>query len=121
MIFFLAFEIIPRRSSEDDIFSCLLCCPRDRLDCNLASARCLHSCHFTRCSACSWRQNLDWHLQVVRREPALLSESVVVPIQAAFSLLLRFNDQKGFGFIDVDGEEMDLFVHQSVIYASGFR
>jgi|EP00966_Prymnesium_polylepis_P160558 cold shock CspA family protein len=32
-----------------------------------------------------------------------------------------FNDQKGFGFIDVDGEADDLFVHQSEIYAEGYR
>jgi len=32
-----------------------------------------------------------------------------------------FNSEKGFGFIDVDGEDDDLFVHQTVIYAEGFR
>eukprot|EP00326_Haptolina_ericina_P001045 CAMPEP_0181218322 /NCGR_PEP_ID=MMETSP1096-20121128/27635_1 /TAXON_ID=156174 ORGANISM="Chrysochromulina ericina, Strain CCMP281" /NCGR_SAMPLE_ID=MMETSP1096 /ASSEMBLY_ACC=CAM_ASM_000453 /LENGTH=127 /DNA_ID=CAMNT_0023310537 /DNA_START=13 /DNA_END=396 /DNA_ORIENTATION=+ len=32
-----------------------------------------------------------------------------------------FNSEKGFGFIDVDGEESDLFVHQTEINAEGFR
>jgi cold shock CspA family protein len=32
-----------------------------------------------------------------------------------------FNVEKGFGFIEVDGEGTDVFVHQSDIYAPGFR
>lgn len=32
-----------------------------------------------------------------------------------------FNSEKGFGFIAPDGEEKDVFVHQSEIQASGFR
>ena len=32
-----------------------------------------------------------------------------------------FNDSKGFGFISVDGESKDVFVHHSAIQASGFR
>ncbi len=32
-----------------------------------------------------------------------------------------FNDAKGFGFITVDGESKDVFVHHSAIQASGFR
>ena len=32
-----------------------------------------------------------------------------------------FNTAKGFGFIAVDGAEEDVFVHQSDIYAPGFR
>lgn len=32
-----------------------------------------------------------------------------------------FNVEKGYGFIQVDGEERDVFVHQSDIYAPGFR
>mmetsp|Transcript_18220 Transcript_18220/g.37103 ORF Transcript_18220/g.37103 Transcript_18220/m.37103 type:complete len:123 (+) Transcript_18220:22-390(+) len=32
-----------------------------------------------------------------------------------------FDSSKGFGFIAVDGEESDIFVHQSEIYAPGFR
>jgi len=32
-----------------------------------------------------------------------------------------FNDAKGFGFITVDGESKDVFVHHSAIQATGFR
>ena len=32
-----------------------------------------------------------------------------------------FDSSKGFGFIAVDGEESDIFVHQSEIYSPGFR
>ena len=32
-----------------------------------------------------------------------------------------FDSAKGFGFIAVDGEESDIFVHQSEIYSPGFR
>jgi CspA family cold shock protein len=32
-----------------------------------------------------------------------------------------FNDQKGFGFITVSGEERDVFVHYTAIEGSGFK
>ncbi|MEW6380543.1 MAG: cold-shock protein [bacterium] len=32
-----------------------------------------------------------------------------------------FNDQKGFGFITVSGENKDVFVHYSAISGSGFK
>lgn len=32
-----------------------------------------------------------------------------------------FNDSKGFGFITVDGESKDAFVHHSAIQGSGFK
>ncbi len=32
-----------------------------------------------------------------------------------------FNDSKGFGFITVDGESKDVFVHHSAIQGSGFK
>merc|ERR1719201_652519 len=32
-----------------------------------------------------------------------------------------FSAEKGYGFISVNGEEQDVFVHQSDIYAAGFR
>lgn len=32
-----------------------------------------------------------------------------------------FNDQKGFGFIQVAGEAKDVFVHYSAITGSGFK
>lgn len=35
--------------------------------------------------------------------------------------LYRFDTQKGFGFITPDIGSADIFVHQSAIYADGFR
>ncbi len=32
-----------------------------------------------------------------------------------------FNDQKGFGFITISGEEKDVFVHYTAISGSGFK
>jgi len=32
-----------------------------------------------------------------------------------------FNDAKGYGFIQVEGESKDIFVHHSSIKAEGFR
>ena len=32
-----------------------------------------------------------------------------------------FNDAKGYGFIRMDGEEKDIFVHYSAVQAEGFR
>jgi len=32
-----------------------------------------------------------------------------------------FDVAKGFGFITIDGEETDIFVHQTEIYSPGFR
>ena len=32
-----------------------------------------------------------------------------------------FNDTKGFGFITVDGETTECFVHHTAIQAAGFR
>ena len=39
----------------------------------------------------------------------------------ATGIVKWFNDAKGFGFITVDGESKDVFVHHSAIQASGFR
>lgn len=36
-------------------------------------------------------------------------------------VVLRFNNQKGFGFIKPHNESDDLFVHQSDINSDGFR
>ena len=32
-----------------------------------------------------------------------------------------FNESKGFGFIEVDGQEKDVFIHHSAIAMQGFR
>jgi CspA family cold shock protein len=32
-----------------------------------------------------------------------------------------FNDAKGFGFLQVEGQEKDIFVHHTAIKAQGFR
>ena len=32
-----------------------------------------------------------------------------------------FNENKGFGFIEVDGQDKDVFIHHSAITMQGFR
>jgi cold shock protein len=32
-----------------------------------------------------------------------------------------FNENKGFGFIEVDGQDKDVFIHHSAISMTGFR
>ena len=32
-----------------------------------------------------------------------------------------FNESKGFGFIEVDGQDKDVFIHHSAIAMQGFR
>ncbi|HMD53050.1 MAG TPA: cold shock domain-containing protein [Phycisphaerae bacterium] len=32
-----------------------------------------------------------------------------------------FNDRKGFGFITIEGETQDIFVHHTAIVSDGFR
>jgi CspA family cold shock protein len=32
-----------------------------------------------------------------------------------------FNENKGYGFIEVDGQEKDVFIHHSAISMQGFR
>ena len=32
-----------------------------------------------------------------------------------------FNDAKGFGFLRIDGQDEDIFVHYSAVQAEGFR
>ncbi|HMK64771.1 MAG TPA: cold-shock protein [Thermodesulfobacteriota bacterium] len=32
-----------------------------------------------------------------------------------------FNESKGFGFIEVDGQDKDVFIHHSSISMAGFR
>jgi cold shock protein len=32
-----------------------------------------------------------------------------------------FNENKGFGFIEVDGQDKDVFIHHSAISMAGFR
>lgn len=32
-----------------------------------------------------------------------------------------FNENKGFGFIEVDGQDKDVFIHHSAIDMQGFR
>jgi CspA family cold shock protein len=40
--------------------------------------------------------------------------------QTVIGTVKWFNDQKGFGFIQVDGQK-DVFVHQTAIQSQGFR
>jgi CspA family cold shock protein len=32
-----------------------------------------------------------------------------------------FNENKGYGFLEVDGQEKDVFIHHSAIQMQGFR
>mmetsp|Transcript_1490 Transcript_1490/g.3868 ORF Transcript_1490/g.3868 Transcript_1490/m.3868 type:complete len:120 (-) Transcript_1490:235-594(-) len=41
--------------------------------------------------------------------------------EAHKGLVKWFDTTKGYGFIAIDGESADIFVHQSDIYAQGFR
>ena len=56
---------------------------------------------------------------VVQSRPTLLM--VEVGPNVVSGTCKWFDSSKGFGFIAVDGEESDIFVHQSEIYAPGFR
>jgi cold shock CspA family protein len=52
---------------------------------------------------------------------AAVSMEIAVDGELRFGECKWFNSEKGFGFISVDGENQDVFVHQSEIYAEGFR
>ena len=49
-----------------------------------------------------------------------LAASRVTGVSVDFFSLVR-SVEKGYGFIAVDGQDRDVFVHQSDIYAPGFR
>ena len=60
-------------------------------------------------------------LPVVHQPQVTTPRVVGVTMETKTGKCKWFNIEKGYGFIEVDGETSDIFVHQSDIYAPGFR
>merc|ERR1719189_2681990 len=55
------------------------------------------------------------------RTPSSMAQQNQGKSQRAKGVCKRFNNEKGFGFIACDDNSGDVFVHQTEVYADGFR